>query len=323
MYWQCDMNKQWVLSQSKVYIYILYIYVYVYVYQGIHALHPHTQRYSMYIYTESKREKSWGLLWLLWLDFQRSHFRVERVPIFSAHAGLNVGANGGQPYSARCGYWMWFFLFITCRPCQVRLRWLARRTKTSSCLQFPLSVWCSPWWTGRRWVIRCDLEATCLWRKLAMTYDESSLNLVTSQIHWLNYWTPWSVVIGQPSTKSSPIAANGWCPSQLAKVTEMVARFWYISGRIWCPLPFGVVTSSKRHSEREKLWKTRLPVETILEQLVNLIGFDHFWAPLVEISRSSCFEHKNPQGLRNLRTNGKQPAPPSPEIMRIRELPRR
>ena len=39
----------------------------------------HTQRYSMYIYTESKREKSWGLLWLLWLDFQRSHFRVERL----------------------------------------------------------------------------------------------------------------------------------------------------------------------------------------------------------------------------------------------------
>ena len=56
-----------------------------------------------------------------------------------------------------------------------------------------------------------------------------------------------------------------------------------------------------------------LPVETILEQLVNLIGFDHFGAPLVEISRSSCFEHKNPQGLRKI----------SPEIMRIRELPRR
>jgi hypothetical protein len=59
-----------------------------------------------------------------------------------------------------------------------------------------LSVWCSPWvnWPTmshslhETWRI---LEATCLWRKLVMTYDESSLNLVTSKIHWLNYWTPW------------------------------------------------------------------------------------------------------------------------------------
>ena len=55
MYWQCDMNKQWVLSQSKVYIYYICMYMYIKAY--MHCTHTHTEIFHVHIHREQEREK--------------------------------------------------------------------------------------------------------------------------------------------------------------------------------------------------------------------------------------------------------------------------